>query len=235
MRPRGLPGEGDLFYRNLGDGRFEEVGAKVGVDDPHKYFGLGIAWFDADEDGWLDLFVTNDAGPNFLYMNQKDGTFKDNAFPAGVAVSEDGAEQGNMGVAVGDYENAGRFSLFSTTFAEEYNAFYRNAGSYFMDWSFRTKTAPSSLPFVGWGTAFLDYDNDGWQDIIVGNGHVYPQLDQAKLGRPRPTGSGGCCTTAAATGPSRRWPSSTGRLSPSRGSAGAWRWATSTTTAGWTS
>ncbi len=184
--PRGLPGEGDLFYRNLGDGRFEEVAAKVGVDDPHKYFGLGIAWFDADGDGWLDLFVGNDAGPNFLYMNQKDGTFKDNAFAAGVAVSEDGAEQGNMGVAIGDYENAGRFSLFSTVFAEEYNPFYRNAGSYFVDWSFRTKTAPSSLPYVGWGAGFLDYDNDGWLDIIVGNGHVYPQLDQAKLGASAP-------------------------------------------------
>jgi hypothetical protein len=184
--PRGLPGEGDLLFRNDGQGRFEEAGQRAGVSDPHQYFGLGVAWFDADEDGWLDLFVANDAGPNFLYMNQRDGTFKESAFPAGVAVSEDGAEQGCMGVAVGDYENAGRFSLFVTNFAEEYNAFYRNVGPYFTDWSFRTKTAPSSLPFVGWGNGFLDYDNDGWLDIIVGNGHVYPQLDQAKLGASAP-------------------------------------------------
>ena len=149
--PRGLPGEGDLLFRNDGHGRFEEVGQQAGVSDPHHYFGLGVAWFDADEDGWLDLFVANDAGPNFLYMNQKDGTFKESAFPAGVAVSEDGAEQGCMGVGIGDYENAGRFSIFVTNFAEEYNAFYRNVGTYFTDWSFRTKTAPSSLPFVGWG------------------------------------------------------------------------------------
>jgi hypothetical protein len=184
--PRGLPGEGDLLFRNDGHGRFEEVGQQAGVSDPHHYFGLGVAWFDADEDGWLDLFVANDAGPNFLYMNQKDGTFKESAFPAGVAVSEDGAEQGCMGVGIGDYENAGRFSIFVTNFAEEYNAFYRNVGTYFTDWSFRAKTAPSSLPFVGWGNGFLDYDNDGWLDIIVGNGHVYPQLDQAKLGASAP-------------------------------------------------
>jgi hypothetical protein len=184
--PRGLPGEGDLLFRNDGRGRFEEVGQAAGVADPNHYFGLGIAWFDADQDGWPDLFVSNDAGPNFLYVNQRDGTFNETAFPAGVAVSEDGAEQGCMGVGIGDYENAGRFSLFVTNFAEEYNAFYRNAGAYFVDWSFRTKTAPSSLPHVGWGTGFLDYDNDGWLDIIVGNGHVYPQLDQAKLGASAP-------------------------------------------------
>jgi hypothetical protein len=130
--------------------------------------------------------VANDAGPNFLYANQRDGTFKDTAFPAGVAVSEDGAEQGCMGVGIGDYENAGGFGLFVTNFAEEYNAFFRNAGAYFVDWSFRTRTAPSSLPYVGWGTGFFDYDNDGWLDIIVGNGHVYPQLDQAKLGASAP-------------------------------------------------
>ena len=184
--PRGLPGEGDLLFRNDGNGRFTDVSSAAGVADARGYFGLGIAWFDADQDGWLDAYVANDSNANYLYMNQKDGTFKETAFAAGVAVSEDGAEQGSMGVAVGDYDNSGRLSLFVTNFSEEYNALYHNAGKYFNDWSFRSKTAASSLPYVGWGTVFLDYDNDGFLDVIVANGHVYPQLDQARLGASAP-------------------------------------------------
>jgi hypothetical protein len=179
--PRGLPGETDLLFRNDG-GHFTEVGEKAGVHDPNEYFGLGIAWFDFNDDGWPDLYVANDSGPNFLYENQKNGTFKDVAFPAGVAVSEDGGEQGSMGVAVGDYDGTGRFSLFVTDFAEEYDALYRNDGTYFTDVSYRSKTAASSLPFVKWGTTFFDYDNDGHLDIMVANGHVYPQLDKSRLG-----------------------------------------------------
>ena len=104
----------------------------------------------------------------------------------GVAVSEDGGEQGSMGVAVGDYDGSGRLSLYITNFAEEYNSLYHNDGDHFTDVSFRSKTAPASLPYVGWGTAFLDYDNDGWLDIIAVNGHVYPQLDQARRGASAP-------------------------------------------------
>jgi hypothetical protein len=180
--PRGLPGEGDLLFRNEGNGRFTEVGAKAGVSDPHAYFGLGIAWFDYDGDGWPDLYVANDSTPNLLYSNQRDGTFKEVAFPMGVAVSDDGGEQGGMGVAIGDYDNSGRFSIFKTNFSEEYNNLFRNEGDHFTDMAFRSNTAPSSLPYVGWGTAFFDYDNDGWLDLIAVNGHVYPQMDQAKLG-----------------------------------------------------
>jgi len=180
--PRGLPGEGDLLYHNDGNGRFTEVGAKAGVSDPHEYFGMGIAWFDFNHDGWPDLYVANDSGPNYLYENQKDGTFKDVAFPMGVAVSEDGGEQGSMGVAVGDYDNSGRLSLYVTNFAEEYNALYHDDGDHFSDVSFRSKGAASSLPYVKWGTAFFDYDNDGFLDLISVNGHVYPQLDKTKLG-----------------------------------------------------
>jgi hypothetical protein len=180
--PRGLPGETDLLYRNDGRGRFAEVAAKAGVHDPGERFGMGIAWFDFDADGWLDLFVANDSGPNFLYRNLKDGTFKDVAFPLAVAVSEDGGEQGNMGVAVGDYDNSGRFSLFVTTFAEEYKPLRRNEGTHFTDVSFKSRTAPSGLPYVGWGTSFLDYDNDGLLDLIAVNGHVYPQLDKSRSG-----------------------------------------------------
>jgi hypothetical protein len=184
--PRGLPGTSDLLFHNQGDGTFKEVSRQAGVEDPDGYFGLGAAWFDADGDGWLDLFVANDSNPNFFYRNQRDGTFREEAFPMGVAVSEDGAEQGGMGVAVGDYRNEGRFSLFVTHFSEEYNALYYNQGEYFTDVSFRSVTAPVSLPYVGWGTAFFDYDNDGWLDLVVVNGHVYPQLDDAKLGASAP-------------------------------------------------
>ena len=180
--PRGLQGESDLLFHNEGDTRFAEVAAKAGVSDPRGYFGLGIAWFDANVDGWPDLYVANDSNANFLYINQKDGTFKESGFPLGVAVSEDGAEQGSMGVALGDYDHSGRFSLHVTNFAEEYNALYRSEGDHFSDASFRSRSAAVSLPYVGWGNAFFDYDNDTWPDLIAVNGHVYPQLDRARLG-----------------------------------------------------
>ncbi len=180
--PRGLAGEGDFLFHNDGDGRFSDVSEKAGVSDPRGYFGLGVAWFDYNDDGWPDLYVANDSTPNFLYVNQHNGTFKDQAFPLGVAVSEDGAEQGSMGIAIGDYDHSGRFSLFVTNFSEEYNDLYHHDGDHFSDVSFRSRTAASSLPFVGWGDAFIDYDNDTWPDIIAVNGHVYPQLDRLKLG-----------------------------------------------------
>jgi hypothetical protein len=180
--PRGLPGESDFLFRNDGQWHFTEVSEAAGVQDPRGYFGLGVAWFDANADGWPDLYVANDSTPSVLYINQKDGTFKEQAFPLGVAVSEDGAEQGGMGLAVGDYDNSGRMSVFKTNFSEEYNNLYHNDGDHFTDLAFRSRTGALSLPFVGWGTAFFDYDNDGLLDIIVVNGHVYPQLDQARLG-----------------------------------------------------
>ena len=180
--PRGLPGESDILFHNDGNGHFTDVSEKSGVSDRRTYFGLGIAWFDYNGDGWPDLYVANDATPNYLYRNNKDGTFTDVALPMGVAVSDDGAEQGSMGVALGDYLNSGRLSVFVTNFAEEYNDLYRHDGDHFTDASFLSKTGPSSVPYVGWGTAFVDYDNDGLLDIIVVNGHVYPQLDTVHLG-----------------------------------------------------
>jgi hypothetical protein len=180
--PRGLPGESDFLFNNDGTGRFTDVSEKAGVADKRGYFGLGVAWLDYNQDGWVDLYVANDSNANFLYANQKDGTFKDVGFPQGVAVSEDGAEQGSMGVAVGDYDNCGRFSLFVTNFSEEYNNVFHNEGSHFTETAFRSKTGAVSLPYVGWGNAFFDYDNDGLLDMIVVNGHVYPQMDKARLG-----------------------------------------------------
>jgi enediyne biosynthesis protein E4 len=180
--PRGLPGESDFLFNNDGNGRFTEVSRKAGVSDPRGYFGLGVAWLDFNGDDWLDLFVANDSTAKFLYLNQKDGTFKEVGFPQGVAVSEDGAEQGSMGVAVGDYDNCGRFALFVTNFSEEYNNLFHNEGDHFTERAFRSKTGAISLPFVGWGNAFVDIENDGLLDLIAVNGHVYPQMDKARLG-----------------------------------------------------
>jgi hypothetical protein len=180
--PRGLPGETDLLFRNEGNGRFTDVSVAAGVSDPRAYYGLGVAWFDYDADGWLDLYVAVDSGPSLLYQNRKDGTFKEVGFPMGVAVSDDGSEQGGMGLALGDYDRSGRLSVFKTNFAEEYNNLFRNEGDHFTDMAYPSKTAASSLPYVGWGSALFDYDNDTWLDIIVVNGHVYPQLEKARLG-----------------------------------------------------
>jgi hypothetical protein len=180
--PRGLPGETDFLFRQEADGRFTEVSAAAGVGDPRERFGLGLAWFDFNRDGWPDLYVANDSGPNYLYENRQDGTFKEVGLSMGVAVSEDGGEQGSMGVALGDYDNSGRQHIYVTNFAEEYNALYHDDGDRFSDVSFRSKTAASSLPYVKWGTAFFDYDNDGLLDLISVNGHVYPQLDKSRLG-----------------------------------------------------
>lgn len=185
--PRGLPGMGDLLYRNNGDGTFTDVSEAAGVNDPNGYFGLGVAWFDYNGDGWPDLFVANDSNPNFLYKNLGNGKFTDVAFPAGVGVSEDGSEQGSMGVGLGDYNGDGRLDLFVTNFSEEYNALYKqDADGNFSDASFASRSAQSSLPYVGWGAAFFDYDNDGWPDLLAVNGHVYPQLETANLGASLP-------------------------------------------------
>ena len=179
--PRGLPGAGDALYRNNGDGTFTELSAKAGVSDPAKRFGLGVVWSDFDGNGRPDLYVANDAGPNFLYRNNGDGTFTDVGLVSGAALSEDGKEQGSMGVAIGDYDHRGRWNIFVTNFADEYNALYRHDKDFaFTDASYASLTAQASLPLVGWGTHFFDYDNDGWLDILVANGHVYPQVERAR-------------------------------------------------------
>ena len=174
--PRGLPGAGDSLYHNNGDGTFSDVSRKAGVSDPNGYYGLGVICSDFDEDGLVDIFVANDSTPNFLYQNNGDGTFKEIAFISGTAVNERGSEQGSMGVTLGDYDHDEKLDLFITNFDDEYNILYHNEGSNsFADVSFRAKVAQVSLPYVGWGTKFFDYDNDGWVDLLVANGHVYPQ------------------------------------------------------------
>lgn len=175
--PRGLPGEGDLLFHNNGDGTFTDVAKAAGVSDDQGLFGLGVAWFDYDKDGWPDLFVANDSGPNYLYHNLHNGKFEEVGFASGTALSSAGNEQGSMGVAVGDYDAQGRLSLFVSNFAEQGAELYRNEGDgNFSDVSFAAGVAAPSLPYVKWGTAFMDYDNDGWPDIFVADGHVYPQV-----------------------------------------------------------
>ncbi len=179
--PRGLPGAGDSLYLNKGDGTFTDISKKAGVSDPDGRFGLGVAWCDFNEDGHPDLYVANDQGPNFLYKNNGDGTFTDIGLLSGTALSEDGKEQSSMGVAIGDYDHRGRWSIFVTNFSDEYNAFYRHEKEFvFTDVSYATQTARAKNPFVGWGAGYFDYDNDGWLDLMVVNGHVYPQLAMAR-------------------------------------------------------
>ena len=175
--PRGLPGDGDSLYHNNGDGTFEDVTKKAGVSDPDGYYGMGVICSDFDQDGLVDIFVANDSVPNFLYHNNGDGTFKELGFTSGTAVNENGSEQGSMGVTVGDYDHDGRFDLFITNFDDDYNTLYHNDGpNAFTDVSYAAKVAAVSLPYVAWGTKFFDYDNDGWADLFVANGHVYPQI-----------------------------------------------------------
>jgi hypothetical protein len=183
--PRGLPGSGDSLYRNNHDGTFEDVSKKAGVADPAGRFGMGAVWSDFDGDGRQDLYVANDAGANYMYKNTGNGTFTDVALQAGTALSEDGKEQGSMGVAIGDYDHSGGWSIFVTNFSDEYNALYRPDKAFqFTDVSFTSRTARRSNPLVGWGTHFLDYDNDGWIDLLVVNGHVYPQVERAGAATP---------------------------------------------------
>jgi hypothetical protein len=181
--PRGLKGAGDLLFHNNGDGTFTDVSKAAGVDDPHGYYGLGTVWSDFNGDGRLDLFVANDSTPNFLYRNDGNGHFTEVGFIAGTAVSQDGSEQAGMGIALGDYLHAGRLSVFITHFSEEYAALFRNDGGMsFTDVSFQAGVATPTIPYVGWGTAFFDFDNDGWPDLFLVNGHVYPQVDTLDVG-----------------------------------------------------
>jgi hypothetical protein len=183
--PWGLPGETDLLFHNRGDGTFEEVAKKAGVDDSKMHFGMQGIWADYDNDGWPDLYVANDAGPNYLYANRHDGTFEDVSVLSGTAVSGDGHEQGSMGVDFADFDHDGRLDLFVTNFTQEPDTLYWNRGAEgFDDISVASAIAQPTVPYVGWGTGFVDFTNRGWPDIFVANGHVYPQMDRVRMGVP---------------------------------------------------
>ncbi len=176
--PRGLKGAPDHLFRNNRDGTFTDVSQAAGVADSTGLYGFGVAWVDLDDDGRLDLFVANDSGPNYVYRNAGGGRFDDVSYPSGAALDAQGREQAHMGVAVGDYDNDGRDDLHVTNFANDFNVLYHNDGHTFTDTTTSTGLTLSTTPFLGWGTDFLDYDNDGWLDLLVVNGHIYPAADR---------------------------------------------------------
>lgn len=181
--PRGLPGEGDTLYRQKPDGSFEDVSIKAGVNDPQKYYGFTAAFVHVDDDKLLDLIVVNDSTPKQLYMNKGDGTFEEVGYPSGVALNENGREQAGMGLAIGDYDNDGRVDFHITNFSDDSNVLYHNDGeANFTDVTFQAGLGESTIPFLGWGTSFIDFDNDGWLDLFVVNGHVYPLVDSNQWG-----------------------------------------------------
>ncbi|HEX3248549.1 MAG TPA: CRTAC1 family protein [Pyrinomonadaceae bacterium] len=181
--PRGLPGESDTLYHQKADGTFEDVSVKAGVSDPEKFYGFSSAFVHIDDDKLLDLIVVNDSTPKQLYINNGNGTFKEIGYPSGVALNENGREQAGMGLAVGDYDNDGRVDFHITNFSDDSNVLYHNDGDQnFTDITFQVGLGEVSIPFLGWGTSFIDYDNDGWLDLFVVNGHVYPAADKFQWG-----------------------------------------------------
>lgn len=179
--PGGFKGGANILYRNRGDGTFVDVTQQAGVAAIEPHYSFTATFEDFDLDGWPDLFVANDSTPNYLYRNLGDGRFQEIGAEAGVAFSEDGRSQASMGVAIGDYNNDGRSDIFVTNFSDDYNTLYRNEGSmFFTDQSFQAGVARPSMPMLGWGTLLEDFDNDGQQDVVVANGHIYPAVD----GRP---------------------------------------------------
>ena len=181
--PRGLKGAGDSLFHNNGDGTFSDVSKAAGVSDPDGYYGLGVLWADFNNTGRPDIYVANDSTPKFLYKNEGNGKFKDIGLESGTAVSEDGSEQASMGIAIGDYLHTGRPSLYVTNFSDENDLLYRNDGNWnFTEVSYPSGVALPSLPWVKWGTAFVDLDNDGWLDLMTVAGHVYPQVDTLPSG-----------------------------------------------------
>ena len=181
--PRGLHGEPDHLFHNNGDGTFTDVSVHAGVADANRYYGFASLFVDVNGDGRPDLLVANDSTPNYLYLNKGDGTFEDASFASGYALNESGRETASMGIGVGDLTHNGRMDVYNTTFSDDYNPLYRNDGEgNFTDISYQEGIAETTIPFLGWGTGFFDYDNDGWLDLFVVNGHVYPAVDQQTWG-----------------------------------------------------
>jgi hypothetical protein len=181
--PHGLQGEPDHLFHNNGDGTFTDVSVKAGVSDPGAYYGFTSIFVDVNNDGKVDLLVANDSEPNYLYINKGDGTFQDQSYISGFALNNDGREIAAMGLAVGDYMNNGLVDLLVTDFSDDYKALYHNDGdASFTDVADQAGITQMAVPFVGWGAGFPDYDNDGWKDIVMINGHVYPQVDQHDWG-----------------------------------------------------
>jgi hypothetical protein len=181
--PRGLPGARDYLFHNNGDGTFTDVSKAAGVDDAKHFYGFTGLFVDVTGDGKPDLLVANDSTPNYLYVNQGDGTFLERSLERGFAYNGEGREVASMGLAVGDYRNNGSLDLALTDFSDDYKLLFRNDGhGNFTDVSEEAGIAASSEAFLGWGVAFFDYDNDGWKDLFMVNGHIYPAADKLPWG-----------------------------------------------------
>jgi enediyne biosynthesis protein E4 len=207
--PRGLPSAKNILYENRGDATFTDVSTKAHINQTNGRYAFGVATIDFDDDGWPDIYVACDSAPNILYHNNRDGTFTDVAVIAGVAFNEDGREQAGMGTTVADFNGDGRLDIFKTNFSDDTPTLYRNNGDgIFSDVTFAAGLGVHTQ-YLGWGTMFLDFDNDGWPDLILVNGHVYPEVDKYHLGsgyqEPRilyhNNGNGSFSDVSAAAGP----------------------------------
>ena len=207
--PRGLRGAKNILYENRGDGTFVDVTAKAHIDQTGGHYAFSVSTFDYDDDGWPDIYVACDSAPSILYHNNRDGTFTDVAVMAGVAFNEDGREQAGMGTTIADYNGDGRLDIFKTNFSDDTPTLYRNdGGGIFSDVTYAAGLGLHTQ-YLGWGTMFFDFDNDGWPDLVLANGHVYPEVDKFHLSsgymEPRllyhNNGNGTFTDITASTGP----------------------------------
>lgn len=210
--PRGLKPSHNVLYHNSGNGMFEDVSLKAGFDKTPGHYCLSVSPTDFDDDGWPDIYMACDSTPSILYRNNHNGTFTDVGISAGVAVNEDGREQAGMGSTIGDYNGDGKLDIFKTNFSDDTPTLYQNQGNgVFTDTTFAAGLG-SHTQFLGWGAMFFDFDNDSWPDIIVINGHVYPEVDRQHLGSTyeqerllyRNLGNGTYADVSAVAGPAFR-------------------------------
>jgi hypothetical protein len=181
--PLGMEGETDHLFHNNGDGTFTDVSAAAGVSDPKGYYGFASTFVDVDDDGWVDLLVANDSRPNYLYRNRRNGTFEEVGYLSGFALTEDGRPMASMGIAVGDYNRDGRVDFYVSNFSDDYSVLFKNEGGGILsDVTYQAGLVEPTIPFLKWGTGFLDFDNDGLLDIFVANGHVFPIIDKQNWG-----------------------------------------------------